>query len=292
MRPWLARGLGLYALFCASWAGADETCDARLSICPGSGYLPPRDISTEGARVDALFWSATLFAGVFFALMCLWMLWAVLFHRNREAEYEPSPQGKRGRLLVYGLIFGALVLDDGHILATVTEDLGIYWGTERFLGKQEPDIVRIEVNAHQWAWEARYAGPDGVFATDDDPVVLNDIRVPAGVPVVVQMTSTDVIHSFYLPNLRLKFDAVPGMVNQFWFEVRPHTADSPTLGSYEIGCAQHCGVNHFQMKGRLIVQTPAEFEDWLARSSRNAQRQTVANANDNGARWGWPWRAR
>jgi cytochrome c oxidase subunit 2 len=283
---------GSLAWLWAAVAWAEEVCSERLAVCPGQGYLPPRDISTEGARVDELFWSATLFGGVFFVLMVVWMLWSILFHRKGEAEYEPSPSGKRGRLLVYGLIFGALVIDDGHILATVTEDLGIYWGQERFDGKREPEILRLEVNAHQWAWDVRYAGPDGEFATDDDVVSLNDVRIPAGVPVVVQMTSTDVIHGFYLPNLRMKFDAVPGMVNQFWFQVRESTRKSPTLGSYEFGCSQHCGVNHYQMKGRLIVQTREEFNAWMARAARNAARQAVANVNDAGARWGWPWRTR
>ena len=84
----------------------------------------------------------------------------------------------------------------------------VFWNFDEV--EQRPDAVRIEVNAHQWAWDARYAGPDGKFNTKDDIVTLNDIRVPVDTPVLLQLASTDVIHSFYLPNFRVKQDAVPG----------------------------------------------------------------------------------
>src|SRR5205085_8846731 len=77
----------------------------------------------------------------------------------------------------------------------------------------DPRTVRIEVNARQWVWEARYAGTDGRFGTPDDIVVTNHLRVPVGSKVLFQLASTDVIHGFSLPNFRVKQDAVPGMIN-------------------------------------------------------------------------------
>ena len=93
-----------------------------------------------------------------------------------------------------------------------------FWNFDK--AEQQPDAVRIEINAHQWAWDARYAGPDGKFNTEDDIVTLNDIRVPVDTPVILELASADVIHSFYLPNLRIKQDAMPGMINRMWFQAK------------------------------------------------------------------------
>ena len=103
--------------------------------------------------------------------------------------------------------------------------------------------MRVEVNAHQWAWDVRYAGPDGKFNTQDDIVTLNDMRVPVGVPVVLQLASSDVMHSFSLPNFRVKQDAVPG-------HDQPHLVPGQARpGEFDIACAQHCGVAPLQDEG-------------------------------------------
>jgi cytochrome c oxidase subunit 2 len=142
--------------------------------------------------------------------------------------------------------------------------------------------VRIEINAHQWAWSARYAGPDGKFNTADDVVTLNDIRVPEGAPIILELASTDVIHSFYLPNFRTKQDAMPGMVNRLWFEAKE-------TGEFDIGCAQHCGINHYKMKALLTVLPKADYARWLAEASANAAR--AFDPADTVAQWGWDWKA-
>src|SRR5262249_32620000 len=89
------------------------------------------------------------------------------------------------------------------------------------------DAVRVDVLAQQWAWHVRYPGPDGRFGTDDDVTTLNDLRLPVDTPIVVQLKAKDVIHSFYLPNLRVKQDAIPGEVTRTWFQSRK-------TGRYEI----------------------------------------------------------
>jgi cytochrome c oxidase subunit 2 len=141
--------------------------------------------------------------------------------------------------------------------------------------------VRIEVNAHQWAWDARYAGPDGKFNSKDDIVTLNDIRVPVNTPVILELASADVIHSFYLPNLRIKQDAMPGMVNRMWFQAKQ-------VGEYDIGCAQHCGTNHYKMKGTLTVMSKEDYAKWAAEASQNGAR--AYSEDDSGAHWGWDWK--
>src|SRR5262249_41388044 len=133
---------------------------------------------------------------------------------------------------------------DGNLFVNAMNDLSkAFWNFAEV--EAMPNVLRIEVNAHQWAWDARYAGPDGRFSTkekpsDDDIVTLNDIRVPVDTPVLIQLSSTDVIHSFYLYNFRVKQDAMPGMINRLTFQAKE-------IGEYDIGCAQHCGTNHYKM---------------------------------------------
>jgi cytochrome c oxidase subunit 2 len=147
--------------------------------------------------------------------------------------------------------------------------------------EENRETVRIEVQAHQWAWSARYAGEDGKFNTPDDVVTLNDIRVPSGVPVLVQLASVDVIHSFALPNFRVKRDAVPGEITKLTFQARVE-------GEYEISCAQHCGPNHYKMRGVLTVLPRDRYDEWLRLSGAFARR--AYDPEDAEAHWGWDWR--
>jgi cytochrome c oxidase subunit 2 len=99
--------------------------------------------------------------------------------------------------------------------------------------------------------------------------------------VLLQIASTDVIHSFFIPNFRLKQDAMPGMVNRLWFQAKD-------TGEYDIGCAQHCGVHHYKMKGQLTVYSPEEYAAWLSNASEIAKRSY--DPDDKEAHWGWEWR--
>lgn len=144
---------------------------------------------------------------------------------------------------------------------------------EEFPDESKAQVV--EMVAEQFAWNFQYAGPDGQFgrrdpklidlasnpmgidftdaAAADDIVTLNELHVPLGKPTLVYMSSKDVIHSFFVPEFRVKQDTVPGMKIPLWFE-------ATKTGRYEIGCAQLCGLGHYRMKGEVIVHTPEEFE--------------------------------
>jgi cytochrome c oxidase subunit 2 len=111
------------------------------------------------------------------------------------------------------------------------------------------------VTAKQFNWEILYPGPDGKFGTEDDRLLDNELHVPVGKPVRVVLKSKDVLHSFFLPTLRLKQDIVPGRAIDAWFEaVKP--------GRYELPCAELCGFGHSGMKGWLHVHTPDDYEMW------------------------------
>jgi|CXWL01.1.fsa_nt_gi cytochrome c oxidase subunit 2 len=138
------------------------------------------------------------------------------------------------------------------------------------------DAVLVEVVAEQFGWNVHYAGPDGKLgarkselvhfsnpiglnredpASADDVVMGNEMRLPVGKTAIIKLYSKDVIHNFFVPEFRLKQDAVPGLEIPMWVE--------PTkVGKYEIACAQLCGFAHSLMRGDMYVQTQEEFDAW------------------------------
>lgn len=109
------------------------------------------------------------------------------------------------------------------------------------------DALEVQVTAKQWMWKFQHASGQRE---------LNALHVPAGRPIRLNMISEDVIHSFYLPVMRIKQDVLPGRYTQMWFQ-----ADTP--GTYEVFCAEFCGTDHSAMLAKLVVQTPAEYARWL-----------------------------
>jgi cytochrome c oxidase subunit 2 len=246
----------------------------------GSGIGLPHDASVDGHRIDWLIQVTGIFVILLFVIMCIWMFWACTRHnRKHEAEYDHG-NSKKSVTVALSLSSVIFLVVDGNLFVNSVRDLGqAFWNFPK--AESHPRAVRIEVNAHQWAWDARYAGPDGKFNTKDDIVVLNHIRVPVDTPVILQLASTDVIHSFSLPNFRVKQDAVPGMVNWLWFQAKE-------TGDFNIACQQHCGVNHYQMKGTLTVLSREDYDEWARRASQESAR--AYDPNDTNAHWGWEWR--
>src|SRR5258706_12829871 len=140
-----------------------------------------------------------------------------------------------------------------------------------------PDALQIQVLAKQFAWSFRYAGPHGKFGRTDiklindangnpfgldekdpdskDDIVNATLKVPVGKPIRLILRSRDVIHNFFVRELRLKQDIVPGMEIPFHFQ-----ADTP--GTYEVPCSELCGLGHHQMRSTLQVMPEADFEKW------------------------------
>lgn len=268
--------------------------------------MMPPDASADGWRIDRLLETGIAIAAVLGLLVLLYLLWAALGWRARAARPEARSQAGggswRAAAVPIGLTTAVFLLLDVRLFAVSTRDLvGTFLRIEE--AEREPGAVRVEVNAQRWAWNVRYAGLDGRFATDDDLVAMNDLRVPAGRPVIVELAASDVVHSFYLPHFRVKLDAVPGRVQRTWFRpVEP--------GRYEIACAQHCGVAHHLMRGTVTVVSGDQFDRWAAAGSRDALRIAAEDARavaeeptrapedgvpsledaPNARRWGWPWR--
>ena len=129
------------------------------------------------------------------------------------------------------------------------------------------------VTGRQFEWRITYAGADEVIGTEDDLHVVNDLHLPVNDKVVLRIQSEDVLHSFFLPNLRIKQDLVPGMQQHVWFQTKK-------TGTYDIVCAELCGWGHYKMRGRLIVESEDDFNEWYA-SALQEQNRTSLNAESD-----------
>lgn len=158
-----------------------------------------------------------------------------------------------------------------------------------FPPESESTVVRVV--AEQFAWNVHYPGADGRFgrtdvslmdsetnplgidrddpAAADDITTINQLHLPVDKPAIIHLSSKDVIHSFGVPHMRIKQDAVPGLQIPLWFEptvtteeMRERTGDPEFV--YEIACAQLCGLGHYRMRGFVTVHTPEAYDAWLA----------------------------
>ena len=208
----------------------------------------------------------------------------VLFRFRRGANPKASYSGAKGKFAKSTEIAVAIV----EIVLLVGYAIPA-WATRvrQFPSENEATVVRVV--GHQFAWDTQYAGADGKFGRTDiklvsadnplgidrtDPNAKDDIisptlNIPVDRPVLVQLSSQDVIHSFGLYEMRVKQDAIPGMQIPVWFVPTVTTADMrQKLGKpdfeYEIACSQLCGLGHFRMRGFVTVQSAADFSKWMA----------------------------
>jgi cytochrome c oxidase subunit 2 len=215
----------------------------------------PESISTYGGDIDRVFYLIYYIVSFWFVLALVAIVYFLIRYRRRPGRRATYIRGDRWRELSWILVPAAIVL---------LLDLGIdaagarVWDTVK--ADLPPGDVSLEVTAKQFNWAVTYAGPDGTLGTPDDFTLDNEVNVPAGKNVRVRLRSEDVVHSFFLPNVRLKQDAVPGRSIDLWFNVTKP-------GTYELACAELCGFGHYTMRGKLVVRTPAEHQRWLQERS-------------------------
>jgi len=209
------------------------------------GWLP-EDVSTYGPDIDRLFYLIYYVTGVTFFAVQLTLLAFVILYRHREDRRATYTHGNTALEIAWTIVPAILLV----ILAFVSRNT---WADIK--QRIPPSDVLLQVTAKQFNWEITYPGPDGKLGTDDDVTVDNDVHVPVGKTIRVNLKSRDVIHSFFIPSLRYKQDAVPGHEIPTWFKVTKP-------GKYEIPCAELCGFGHSGMRGWLYVQPLDEYEAW------------------------------
>jgi cytochrome c oxidase subunit 2 len=231
----------------------------------------PELISAHGAMIDNQLVLTLIIAGTVFFLAQAALGFFIWRFRARGAEragyWHENSRLELTWTVITAVIFVGLGIQGNRIWASC------------FLTDAPPDALTIEVTAQQFAWNIRYAGADGVFgrtnpalindsegnylgldpkdpAGRDDVVTQNIMAIPVNRPVRLLLRSKDVTHSFFVPQLRVKQDAVPGLA------IRVHFTATKT-GEYEIACAELCGMQHYKMRGRLLIMPEAEYQNWL-----------------------------
>jgi cytochrome c oxidase subunit 2 len=230
---------------------------------------------TMDTTVNITFWVT----GAVFVAVNLFLAWAIWRYRHRpgqRAKYEPESKKLEWWLTVVTTI---------GVVAMLTPGLFVW---AEFVNVPK-DAALVEAVGQQWNWSYRFPGPDGVlgesstrlttasnpFGIDpqdpkgqDDILVANpELHLPVGQPVKILLRSNDVLHDFTVPQFRVKMDLVPGMVTHLWL--------TPTqTGSYDILCEELCGLAHFAMRGRVVVDEQEQFDAWLATQPKFA----MANA--------------
>ena len=211
--------------------------------------LPPNH-STQGISIDLLFWIILVLTGIAFILVEGGLVWFMIKYRAKEGREALYTHGSNKAEIIWTAT-----------PAVILAGLGIYSGTVweciKGSGSFPEDALTFRVVAKQFEWNVTYPGVDKQIGTDDDFTVRNQFHFPAYEPVVVELQSEDVIHSFFIPELRVKQDAVPGMTVPIWF-------DSRETGEFEIACAELCGLGHYRMMAKVTVHEPADFEAWTA----------------------------
>ncbi|MBI3401167.1 MAG: cytochrome c oxidase subunit II [Acidobacteria bacterium] len=239
----------------------------------GARAWMPELASRHGAGIDSMLTYLLVSVGGLFLVSYLALAYFIWRGGRRTAIGPRFASRRTERALSIALGVGMAIIAEGGVLA-----IGMPVWAEYFDAAPPADAIVIDVTAQQFMWNVRYPGPDGVFgrteprliddttnpigmdrtdpAGKDDIITLNEITVPFGRAVRIRLHSKDVIHSFFLPNFRVKQDAVPGMT--------PEVVFFPTkTGHFEIACAELCGLAHYRMRGFFNVVPPADFDTWL-----------------------------
>lgn len=212
--------------------------------------LWPASASQSAVDTDHLIWSFTLLTLLLVAPIFIGITYFALRYRDGRAANRTFTED-RDRVLELGWM----------IIPFVLTLIFFVWGAKAFIGHKNPpdNATRIEAIGRQWMWKFQHPGGEAE---------INDLHVPEGEPIVINMISQDVIHSLYIPGLRIQMETLPGRYTQLWFK-----ADRP--GQYRILCTEFCGTDHSVMGGYMTVMTPSGYAAWLAHAGSS---QTMAAA--------------
>jgi cytochrome c oxidase subunit 2 len=223
----------------------------------------PVDVSEHGSTIDGLFMFILWLTGIVFIItefVLFWFVWK--YGGKKNADDVEFSHGSHSLEVVWTILPAVTLL----FIAIYQMDA---WAAAKM---RPPDIEPLcEVTGRQFNWDFRYPGPDEELYTADDIVRTDGILyLPYGEDVLLKITSADVLHSFFLPNLRLKQDVIPGMEQQMWFKAKRG-------GTFDIVCAELCGWGHYKMKGQIQLMTRPQYEAKLKElaAEQNTMRVSV-----------------
>jgi cytochrome c oxidase subunit II len=214
----------------------------------------PENVTSYGEDIDWLFHLIYAITGITAILVFACLIAFLVMYRDRPGRKATYTHGNTTLEIVWTVV-PALILVVLTFLSVPA------WSKIKM--QMPPTDLTIEVTAKQFNWQVAYAGPDGKFGTEDDKKFLDEMHVPVGKKIRVNLRSQDVIHSFFVPSFRIKQDAVPGREIGAWF-------DTNKPGKYEWPCAELCGFGHSGMRGWVYVHTPEEYAKWEAENLKAA----------------------
>ncbi len=247
----------------------------------------PPNASEHGYQIDHILEFSHWFMGALFVGWGAFFTYVLIrFRRSRQpvANHEGVKSGISTHLEF------AVVLIEAVLLIGFAIPL---WARRVNEFPPSKDAILVHAVGQQFNWNFHLPGPDGQFGrrdadlvsnsnplgldsndpgAKDDIVVLGELHVPVNRPVIVELSSKDVIHNFALPNMRIAQDAIPGQLIPMWF--------TPIkTGTYEVICGQLCGLGHYGMKGTLVVDNPQEYQAWLKERVELAGSQSAPPPN-------------
>lgn len=240
--------------------------------------LPPA-AAAHAADVDRVIGLVHILMLALAAGWAAYFIW-VLVRFRRSRHPRANVVGASGRV-AFGVEVGVVAAEAALLILIALP----VWYARTGAQPVSPKAIAVRVIAEQFAWNVHYPGADGEFGAArpalvtgenpvgldrsspygrDDIVVVNQLHLPVDRPVVVQLSSKDVIHSFGVPAMRVKQDAIPGVLAPIWF--------TPTReGTFDIACSQLCGLAHFRMRGLVTVESEDAFQRFLAEEAALAQ---------------------
>lgn len=233
---------------------------AQFGIWPFEGVWFAESYSSAGETIDSIFngihiLSAVILLGT--VLTIGWALWK-FDHRRYEAGSKAAYFSHNTKLeLLWTAIPAAILVGLAFVQMSAWAENKMDRPQIEVAGERVDAPPTVLVKAKQFGWEFYYPGADGVLETSDDLYIENLLVVPEQTDIVMQLESRDVIHSFFVSDLRLKQDVVPGMVQYAWFRAN-------RTGDLEILCTELCGWGHYKMNAKLRIVSAAEYKQWLS----------------------------
>lgn len=207
----------------------------------------PENVSTYGGDVDALFYIIYYLTAIVWLVVTATLVVFIIKYRQRQGQKAEYSHGNTTLEIVWTSATFIIMI----VLALISQPT---WA--KIKERTPAGDVTVEVTGKQFNWIIRYPGPDEQFGTADDLQVENELHVPVNKNVRLILKSNDVIHSFFVPQFRLKQDSLPGREIPAWFK-------ATKTGKYEIACAELCGFGHGTMRGWVYVLADEEYAQWV-----------------------------
>ncbi len=246
----------------------------------------PPNASEHGFQIDHILEFAHWFMGaLFFGWSAFFVFVLIRFRKSRHPKADHA--GVRSAISTH-LEFSCVLIEAVLLIGFAIP----LWAKRVNEFPPTGDAILVHVIGQQFNWTFHMPGPDGQFgrrevglvtnsnplgidpndpAAKDDMVMLNELHVPVNRPVIIELSSKDVIHNFDIPHMRIAADAIPGSLIPMWFK-------PIKTGSYEVVCGQLCGLGHYSMKGTVVVDEPKEYEQWLKERAELAGTQNAPPA--------------